>query len=363
MNKKRTELTVTAACRAHRSDKIDVSTRSHVARLLESEGHKRVEGFVFEQIFKDTLHNTFESSALSEGWYFQFDSKDEPSHWFQLVFGTTLSPTDHFVSEWLRENGASVYRVYFSADSNTFEGHKIMASSDVVETMPLASLMHEVTGREAVQPRNYEHINMARQHSAISQIKGRLSDQQMLELGASRIFVNCYLYPWFGKQPMDIDACIVSEGSVIMIEFKRKYPARDLTFGLDEQPHGKLCDWLAEKDGDFAHVILVSPVWDANVSPFHLLGHESDSAPFACWLGAFLDDRSFISGHHSTRGRDSGMLGGHRQQRKLPVGSFVELGTGMMPDSENFAAFFMGNQQLEQATEAHLIQLRDSVRT
>jgi hypothetical protein len=171
----------------------------------------------------------------------------------------------------------------------------------------------------------------SRKKDAIRFIDYYFSNAELTDLGAGRILVNCYLRPWYDRQPVDTDRVIQTEDGFRLLEFKRKYPARSKTFGIDEHPRGTLIDWLDDAGHPLLHVILVDPLWDKTVSPLHLLTEGSVTRKHAMWIGFELDRNSFTGDGFRTHGRDSGMSGGNRGQREIRAGEAVLLGSGVDP--------------------------------
>jgi hypothetical protein len=144
------------------------------------------------------------------------------------------------------------------------------------------------------------------------------------------------------------------------VEFKRKYPASDGGFGLDEYPHCQVAAWLNARGSSLLHVILSDPLWDPDVSPLHLLEAGSATAAKACWLGVNVTDDAFAPGSYRTEGRASGMYGGVRLQRKIAISSFHLLGEGL--HSSGLGRSIRDLAEMPRVPDGFLLRARDAVK-
>lgn len=337
-------ISVNYICDAHAYRRsLNLRDRDHVLLMLRAEGHKRVESFIFERHFMSLVGNCLGQARVSSGWVYQLNEKGAPHYWFRLL--TSENP-------WNASCDDQVAEIVWAADGKvitvTYDGREKQFNAKVSKTnilpeegsrgsdidIPLEEVLRNLVGRKkpTKDPRNYSHIHAAPQQKAIELIKKQFSDRELYVLGLSRLLINCHLYPWFGQQPVDIDACIAIDAGVRFIEFKRKYPAKDGRFGLDEAPHGAFVDWLSEREMTLLHVILVDPLWNKNESPTHLFDVLHKTAARAAWPGVELDRSVFYSDDsYETRGGDSGMSGGRRTRRRIIAEAMITPGTDLNP--------------------------------
>lgn len=362
MSKKRNR-TIQSVCEAHATRRVlDPSNRSHVLAQLEAEGHKRVEAFLFEAHFDRLIAQCTLTTQLGLGWLFQYDSDNRPKYWFKLALSKpTWNTCDDAVLGFLTKNQCKVTRIQYAVEGSEFLAERYDGSQWEVRE-PINDALANLTGRmqPLTKPRDYSYINKQFQEKAIEMIDKHLSDEECFNLSVTRTFVNCYLYPWFHKQPMDIDACYLQDQELRFIEFKRKYPTRRNTFGIDEHPHATLSDWLEKHQSRLSHIILCDPLWDKYESPLHLLAQDSPTREYATWLGLHLDRNAFTGSTLQTIGSDSGMFGGHRSQREMSIGVFWELGFGLEP--QKLCAFLNGSDVLVHAHADELVKRRDQAR-
>lgn len=324
---------VVQCCRKHAQKKINLNDRTHALAVLKAESHKRVESFLFEALFESSMGEIPSSS----GWLFQYDEEDVPSHWFRLV--TEKHPwrddCDGALLSLLRGREVEITRVFPSEDGTKFlaDRHRNGQWSD---RKTLEEVLSGLVGRATpkTNPRNYrsDSIDTDRRARAIEATQKLFDGPSLSHLCAQRLLVNCHLWPWYRKQPMDIDSIIMSDDGLRFVEFKRKYPSRRGTFGIDRHPHGMFIDWLNERGHPLLHVLLIDPLWDKNESPLHLLEKDSPTSEHALWLGIELRVDVFRQeGGLQTQGSDSGMFGGERDQRELDP-EMALLGEGVRPD-------------------------------
>lgn len=336
------DIDVATCCAAHRDGKLNPSRRSHVLRQLSAEGHKRVESFIFEKLATRQIVRCLGPARSSTDWLFQRDESDKPSVWFRICSDANpwRKSCDKHVIDFLDAQGCQSVAVSFDGESGTFIA-RVWSRPQWGPSRPLDEVLGKLLGRSEPRksPRNYSYIKRSAQQAALRYIRQTFSDDDLHALSLSRTFVNCFMWPWFGKQPMDIDAAVVTKEGLRFLEFKRKYPTREVQFGIDEKPHGSLIDWLNKAGSPLLHVILVDPIWSKSVSPLHLLRNDSRTAQHAAWLGIVMDGHVFDKGSYSTQGADSGMFGGTRAQRKIREDVTCLLGTGLAPDGlEDFLA-------------------------
>lgn len=368
------DIDVEYVCRAHgRSKSLNPRDPVHVLLMLRAEGHKRVESFLFERHFISLLRNGSRQTQVSLGWMYQTNEQDDPYYWFRHLTRENLwnASCDNRVTETVWAADGEVVAVTYDDQEHRFKA-KILErgvlpregsrGSDI--DLPLEEALSTLLGKEkpAAKPRNYRHIRKSAQKKALELIKRQFSNDEVLGLALSRLLINCYLFPWFGQQPVDIDACIATNSGLRFVEFKRKYPAKDGGFGIDDAPHGAFVDWLSEREMALLHVILVDPLWDKNASPTHLFDRQYKTSQHAVWLGVELDGSAFYPDEaYQTRGGDSGMTGGRRTQRKIISEAMVRLGTGLNP--EKLHAFLCGPSEFEGESQIEFLkEQRDSAR-
>jgi hypothetical protein len=324
--------TVKEAKSEYSSGNLDLQSRQDMLKILSCEGHKRLESFIFEPILNEYLTNCVPEGMASQGWSFQLDNAFIPKYWFKLVTDQKFNKCDKEFCKFLHNAECIVVIVWYSEKDNFFLAKKLINKNEWSEIIRLEDLLFEInTNKAPSDVLNYSNIDTERQNSVIEYFSDNFSDVDLRNLCVSRIFTNFYLYPYFRKQPMDIDSCCLVDSQLRFIEFKRKYPAKNGDFGIDEIPHGKLIDWLSKNELKLTHIILSDPRWNKEASPITLVQHNSKISKFIVWLATELDSDSFESLSMSTYGSDSGMFSGKRSQRTLKVDNFYVIGTGLHP--------------------------------
>jgi hypothetical protein len=324
---------VAKICEAHGEKKVDPRKRKQVLAMLAAEGDKRVESFLFEQIFTQYVVECCGEKNVSSGWWFQLDYRNRPLYWFKLnALNTEWNPADQQVVKFLSAQGCVVVVINFNSKAKGFYARRLLGDQ-WGEEQELVEVLGQVLGRKSplTSPREYLEINYGKQQLAIEAIDARLDDAALYYIALSRLLVNCYLYPWFRRQPMDVDACCLLGSQLRFVEFKRKYPTQSGEFGIDKRPHMDLIRWLESIGNPLYHVILCDPLRDKQRSPVHLLDENSRTAEHALWLGTILTAQNLSLRSYQTTGRDSGMLGGVRGQQGIKLEAFWLLGKGMIP--------------------------------
>jgi hypothetical protein len=333
------QINVEYACGGYKRGTLDPQDRRHALAQLRAEGRKRLESFLFEPIFIGFLVNCLGPSNVALNWLFVSDKHNQPQFWFKLMVPERpWNIADDSAVALLSRRKCAVFKIGYDIPSRKFFGFA-WADGCWRDRAPIENLLGAALERNEPRqkPRNTRDAGGPAQLAALAEIESRFSDADLFNLSISRTLINCLVAPWFGTQPMDIDAVCMAGGRTCFVEFKRKYPARSGTFGIDESPHGSFIDWLAREMAPLFHVILCDPLWNKSVSPVHLLESGSRTAAHALWLGAALDATAFTGRRFSTSGHDSGMYAGNRSQREIRLAAFRLLSKGMeAPDLLTF---------------------------
>lgn len=354
-------MTIQFICNAHNARRLDPKKRNHVLAQLQGEGHKRVESFLFEQIFARTAVQSLGQTNVSSGWSFQCDEKNIPHYWFKLNSPANQWNTcDDQVTGFLSNTGCIIFSINYD-----YEEHKFYATqfSDGIwqPQQLLTDVFKQLTGKKS-QVRNIRNILPEAQKKAIDKINASFSDAELYQLSLSRLLTNCYLVPWFDRQPMDIDVCCMVNNQIHFLEFKRKYPTRSGTFGIDKYPHVSFAGWLENAGKTLSLIILVDPLWNKDESPLHLLDEVSVTASDAVWIGVPLHASALSGKTFTTSGQDSGMNPGNRYQPEIRMESFRILGQSMDIAPESLSTFLTNPASLPPVTTHTLTSIKDAAR-
>lgn len=355
------QMTVQSVCNAHKDRRLDPKKRNHVLIQLQGEGHKRVESFLFEQIFARSVVQCLGQTDISFGWFFQYDEKNTPHYWFKLNSSANQWNTcDDVVVTFLSNTGCVIFSINYNDEEREFYAAQYSGSLWQPQQLLTDALM-ELTGKKA-GVRNNQNIMPEVQRKAIDKINTSFSDAELYHLSLSRLLTNCYLIPWFDRQPMDIDVCCQVNNQIYFLEFKRKYPTRSGTFGIDKHPHISLAEWLIRTGKTLSLIILVDPLWNKDESPLHLLDEESVTAADAAWIGVPLNTSAFSGKTFSTSGQDSGMNPGNRYQPEIRMESFRMLGRGLDIAPDRLNTFLTAPASLPGVTTGELQSMRNTAR-
>lgn len=326
--------TISEICNEHRRGLFDPRNREQVRRQLRAEGLKRIEAFPFERLFWRKLRDQYCSNRVTTGWSVHFDDTGSPDTWYRLLNdGEQPNAADATIARWVQALGRKVVYVTYEFGIRGFVG-RTKSGTDWVEPLRtevpsiFSALGCPVRGR----PRDWTPLteeNFARFEEAVDSILANFTDFELTALSISRLWMNCDLASAYNKQPMDLDACYVSpEGHIKILEFKRKYPTQAGTFGLDQEPHKMLADWLLRTPGaqPLLHVILCGPVWSDKESPLPLLDTSKEQFQYSLWAGIEIKRESFTGRTFKTTGRKSGSRSGDRIQHELLMSDFKFVG-------------------------------------
>jgi hypothetical protein len=315
-------------CRRFEKGGLNLDSEDDVRLLLQGEGLKRLESFIFELLMQRALAKYCSDFPTAYGWYVLPLDKKEAGLWISFQTETVPGACDEALLALLKRRLCSVLKVRLSDGK---AGFRACWNSEKGwgEECDLAALLQQRFG----SPRNISQPTPAPRERAdllFAALFKRMTAPERRSLALSRILINGFLVPYIKSQPMDLDAVILNDRQVLkFVEFKRKYPTRGMKFGLDTYPHVALIEWLYGTGHTLSNIILVDPSRNKEISPLHLL--DEPTRKHTRWIGAHLDPSCFERNSLSTTGTDSGMYSYGRQQRAVGVERYMDLGTGFSP--------------------------------
>ena len=332
------------SCRAFAAGQLNPTDTLDARSVLSGEGLKRIESFLFELMFSRMLKRYCPEMPVANGWYVLPSDGKTAGLWIRLDAGEGLNRADEVLLAFLTSQRCTVLKVRCPADR--FVGC-FQSGSEWAAESNLHALLSERFGRPGVagQPERGSDERTAR---ALDTLFTKQSDAARTALVLSRLLINCFIVPYIGRQPLDLDAVVLNESdSLRFIEFKRKYPSSAMLFGLDAG-HEALARWLSATGHRLTNVILVDPCRIKNSSPLHLLDVEG-TRRHVLWVAADVDPSLFSSVKLETSGADSGMFPTRREQSALGVSHYFLLGQGFGP--EELRNFLNGEPVEKKLTE------------
>lgn len=162
---------------------------------------------------------------VSVGWSFVYGNEQEevPQYWFKLDDPTRgWNEIDKAVVELLSSSGCDITSLEYLSEKHLFQAQRYDRGW-WSERRQLEEVLREILGSRTPlrKVRNYGYINRDAQRVAIDVIDAVFSHEELRQLSLSRTLTNCYIYPWFAKQPMDLDLCYSVDGKLYFVEFKR----------------------------------------------------------------------------------------------------------------------------------------------
>jgi hypothetical protein len=315
-------------CRRFKAGQLNLDSEDDVRLLLRGEGLKRLESFIFELLMQRALAKYCSDLPTAYGWYVLPLDENEAGLWIRLQTENVPGPCDEALLALLKRRSCSILKVRLSDGKAGFRACWNVEQG-WGEERDLAALLQQRFGSlgNISQP---IPASTERADAVLGELFKRMTPPERRSLALSRILINCFIVPYIKSQPMDLDGVVLNDHQVLkFIEFKRKYPARGMTFGLDTHPHAALIEWLHVTGHTLSNIIFVDPCRNKEMSPLHLL--DGPARQHARWVGAHLDPSCFERSSLHTTGTDSGMYAYDRQQRAVRVERYVDLGTGFRP--------------------------------
>jgi hypothetical protein len=350
-----------SSCYQFRNRSLNPDSEDDVRLLLRGEGIKRLESFVFELLMQRALEHYCGQMPIAYGWYILPLGSVEAGLWIRMEAESPLGPCDAALLDLLRKRGCSVLKVRRSANGAAFTG-SWHAGQVWGEEQDLDILLCDRFGSRGTvsQPKPASADRAEEIFVALFQ---RMRDTERRTLAPSRLLINCSVAPYTRSQPMDLDAVVLNDQGILkFVEFKRKYPAANMTFGVDVQPHAALIQphaalirWLHVSGHRLSNIVLADPCWNKNISPLHLL--EGPAKQYVRWVGAHLDPACFEKKKLATTGADSGMFHFDRSQEAVRVGRDVDLGQSFAPS--RLRAFLNDDETLPFTSARSLKQAKD----
>ncbi|NVJ67473.1 MAG: hypothetical protein HWE16_13375 [Gammaproteobacteria bacterium] len=303
---------------AHYNGFINLSDKSHLDRVFIAESDKRVKSFIFEALFLKCLKN---QGLISTGWlYIDYSIGN---YAFKLIDERSpISSVDLIIEEQFKKLGFSVTYVKYGASTNNFSAS---TCHDGVYSDFFDFMQNTYNVGAKVTPSNAKASKPSK--STVGKLSCFLTQEELRTIAISRLFINAYCIPIFEYPPIDIDAFLLIEEELFIVEFKRKYPAKEKVFGCDKHIY-RMVNRIKKSNISFLHIILTTPNWDKNYDQIELL-EQKNAYIFkeSLWLAITLNPSSF-AGHLHTQGEDSGMQKGKRTQYQVDVDEFSIIGEG-----------------------------------
>jgi hypothetical protein len=325
----------------------DAYSQDSQRELLECEGTKRIEGFIFEKIFVAALEEVVDDGIhdISQGWSYVrngWSSDDLKRTWFRLI--TPNNPTNHADREMLSFlddiPDQKVVFVYLD-EQNVVTASMRISRRKWTTPMPIERLFIKMKLTPNVRPvreiwdgadhsKDYDRSDAARA-TAISSLFENFSDDEMHGLMIERLFMNGILSLWFGRLPIDIDAIGIVNSKIEFFETKRINPNnRENTLRMSYRVLDDLM-FLQSIDRIQHMLCYVDPIWNKRKSPLPIL--KQPLSDYSKWVYCRLSlDKMTASAlsdiPEGSRGFNEGAGGGESQKRCTPWDICFLVGTG-----------------------------------
>jgi len=296
-----------------RDGKFDPASHYDARKLLQHENCRRLESFLFEDVFLRSLAVAVgDGSLVSSNWYYMPDEKDgPPRYWFRVVTKTEpwRMQVDSHVARTLSQYNQVVVAAQYDAKRKDFTG-RLYQNGGWEDKMPIDQLLttYRLTRDHRPLVRPWEG---ARQHeekdrtedqriTALETVLTKLDDAERESLIHNRLFVYHVLHPWYCGWPADVDGVAIVNGRVEFFETKRVNPGCPAKSFLFE-PHKMLYLELLQQMNRCLHtVFMVDPIWNKRASPLPIL--EAPKDQWVRWVHVPLDHDSALQFEHTTLG-------------------------------------------------------------
>lgn len=227
------------------------------------EGNKRVDGFFTEYHFSKEAKKYFSPDQLSFNWYYTDFAVSEEAKakavksnhlFFKLVPSGNFSRTNNadvvFIGALLKSSRNRVMLVVNQGDGSwkaklvrgigsdgsiTFDNRY---SEDANQLFKL--IVDRIRNKDTEPKRIKPPSNKTSPNRFIELLYDFMEPDDRNEFILGRKFIYELFYKWFHSQPVDIDAVVCIDGEPVIIEYKRKCPAKWVLEGAVNDPEALL---------------------------------------------------------------------------------------------------------------------------
>ena len=336
---------IAKACHAFLTGDLDPNTSEGLQILLCGEGEKRVEAFVFELLFDRVLiHLGFKTASR---WMRGFLPRRSGYLWIVTESEHGLNECDDAFIKFLSERKQKIILVRWSNNITPFA--RLRIGGEWGECEQLEKALARIYGCPSPHEEIENVVTPETLGRVLSELKSRMEYGEAIGLAQQRVLINNFIKRWSGRQPIDIDAVILNKSGLIkVVEFKRKYPSRDMLLSLDTS-HVESAQWFSDNGLCLTYVVLIDPRRKKNESALELI--KSSNRKRAIW-GAVDIKYKLFSGQLKTAGKDSGMRGAGRVQWGIHIREFSMIGRKFTP--KGLKPFIDGDRSMPVITELYL---------
>lgn len=340
-----TEGPIAKACNAFLSGDLDPNTPEGLQSLLCGEGEKRVEAFVFELLFDRIL--THLGIKTGSRWMRGVLPERSGYLWIVTEGEHGLNGCDNAFIKFLLKRNQKILSVEWRKNITPFARFRL--NEEWAEYKPLEKALTQIYGAPSphreidnvVTPENLNRVS--------SELASRMEYGEGIALAQQRVLINNFVRRWSRSQPIDIDAVILNQsGLVKIVEFKRKYPSRNMLLSLDTS-HVDSAEWFSDNGLCLTYVVLIDPRRDKGNSALELI--KSSNRSRAVWGAVDVRDDIF-SEKLKTFGKDSGMGSKSRVQKGINIREFSMIGGGFTP--HGLKSFIDGDRSMPALTQRDL---------
>jgi hypothetical protein len=336
---------IAKACHAFLNGDLDPNTPEGLRTLLCGEGEKRVEAFVFELLF-DRVLSRFGFKTASR-WMRGFLPRRSGYLWIVTENKNGLNECDNAFIGFLSKRKQKILLVRWSKKITPIACLRMGKEWGEYENLEV--ILTRIYGAPLPHKETDNVVTLKTLGKALSDLTSRIEYGEAIELAQQRVLINNFIRRWSRRQPIDIDAVILNHSGIIkVLEFKRKYPSRNMMLSLDTS-HVESAEWFSDNGLCLTYVVLIDPRRNKNQSALELI--KSYNRERAIWGSVDINNKVF-SQQLKTTGKDSGMRGVSRVQQGIHIREFSMIGGGFTP--HGLKPFIDGDRSMPVLTESHL---------
>jgi hypothetical protein len=289
---------------------LNLKDKESIREFLRRDKHKLLEGMVVEELFMEDIANpNMWNPWMSKGWW----SIRNPSEFHQFILfhvsSHLPSTADVEIYKLLLEKNVKCYHVLLVNNEFYFFdllGHNLNTQIDKSHYISQSEFLK----RFSSNPKNRDILlaeestrDIFNQAKAISFFE---SQNLLEEVVLQRYFANYFLTVCLNAYPVNLDAFIIFEDGLAVLEIKYKYPDSGGNYGINKG-QAELFKWMLKLGFDVYHYIAANPTGKKEYGIFDVI--TSAKVKKECYWKYKKLTISDLTNNHATAPKETNIAG------------------------------------------------------